>query len=132
MLAPYGGANVVSGQSHTDSLPELWISDPAARLPQALTLSWPEPRTLREVRLVFDTDLDMPQAPAEPIDWLAKRYVVSVKCGQAWKTVASCDDNRSRFKVHAFEPVSTTALKLVVEEVHAGGASARVFEVRAY
>ncbi len=67
-----------------------------------------------------------------PIDWLVKRYAVAVKSGEAWKTVAVCDDNRAQFKVHRFDPISATALKLTVEEVHAGGRSARVFEVRAY
>lgn len=132
VLKPYGGTNVVSGQSHTDSLPELWISDPAAPLPQTLTLEWSGPRTLREVRLVFDTDLDLVQPPVVPIDWLVKRYVVAVKSGEAWKSVAVCDDNRTQFKMHSFNPVTCDALKLTVHEVHAGGRCARVFEVRAY
>ena len=129
---PYTAAMVISGSSHTDSLPELWISDPAAALPQHLTLAWDEPRTLREVRLVFDSDLDLPHPPVAPIETLVKRYTVSVKEGSGWRTVARCDDNRGRLQVHTFDPVTSTELKVTVEEIHAGGHSARIFEVRVY
>jgi hypothetical protein len=132
VLRPYGAANVVSGSSHTDALPELWISDPAASLPQELRLDWDAPRKISEVRLVFDTDLDMPHPAVLPIECLVKRYRVSVNTPSGWKEVALVDDNRSRFRIHGFPAVSATALKVTVEEAHEGGKSARIFEVRCY
>lgn len=129
---PYAAANVVSGVSHSNILPDLWISDPAARLPQDLTLSWVEARTVSSVRIVFDTDLDMNHPAGQPVDYLVKRYAVEVRAEGRWETVASCADNRSRFKVHEFAPRRIDAVRLTVAEIHAGGRSARVFEVRCY
>ncbi|MDD5350466.1 MAG: FAD-dependent oxidoreductase [Chthoniobacteraceae bacterium] len=129
---PYAAANVASGVSHSDILPDLWISDPSGKMPQELLLLWKEARNISSVRIVFDTDLDMNHPAVRPIDYLVKRYSLAVRKGGAWKTVASCDDNRQRFKIHEFEPCVADALKLVVEEIHDGGKSARVFEIRAY
>jgi hypothetical protein len=95
-------------------------------------LSWKDKRKIFSLRIVFDTDLDMNHPAALPIDYIVKKYFVAVKTASGWKTVASCNDNKSRFKVHEFEPCVTDAVKLVVEEIHAGGRSARVFEIRIY
>ena len=101
-------------------------------MPQALTLSWNEAKTISSVRIVFDTDLDMNHPAALPVDYLVKRYSVAVRKDGAWETVAVCDDNRSRFRIHEFAPRAADAVKLVAEEIHAGGRSARVFEIRCY
>ena len=129
---PYQAKNVTSGVSHSDILPDLWISDPAAILPQELVMAWTEAKKISSVRIVFDTDLDMNHPAAQPIEYTVKRYSVAVRKGGAWETVASCDNNRQRFKIHAFEPCMADAVKLVVEEIQAGGKSARVFEIRCY
>jgi hypothetical protein len=132
VLRPYAAAQATSGCSHTDCLPELWISDPAQALPQTLELTWATPRAIGEVRLVFDTDLDMNDPAFEPLDILVKAYRVEARCAGTWREVARETDNRVRFRVHRFAAVSTEALRLVVEAVHAGGRSARVFEMRCY
>ena len=129
---PYSAANVTSGVSHSNIMPDLWISDPAAEMPQELVLSWDEPHTISSVRIVFDTDLDMNHPAAQPVDYTVKRYSVAVRKGAGWKTVASCDNSRSRFRIHHFESCESDAVKLVVEEVHDRGKSARVFEMRCY
>ncbi len=129
---PYRAENVISGISHTDIMPELWISDPSKKMPQELVLSWGGKRKISSVRIVFDTDLDMNHPAAIPVDYLVKKYSVQVKMPSGWKTVASCNDNRSRFKIHDFNTVETDAVKLVVDEIHAAGRSARVFEIRCY
>ncbi len=129
---PYAAVNVISGVSHTDILPDLWISDPVRPLPQSLELTWDKPRRISSVRLVFDTDLDMPHPAATPVDYLVKRYTVSVRTSAGWVVVAQNDDNRQRFVVHEFPARRTEAVKITVEAVHAGGKSARLFEVRCY
>lgn len=129
---PYAPANVVSGVSHTDLLPDLWISDPAQPLPQELTLVLATKPRVSSVRLVFDTDLDMPHPAVMPVEVLAKKYTVALRTPSGWRTVVRCDENRSRFRVHAFAACKADAVKLTIEEVHAGGKSARVFEVRCY
>lgn len=129
---PYSAENVISGMSHTDIMPELWISDHAGKMPQELALSWGGKRRISSVRVVFDTDLDMNHPAALPVDYLVKKYSIQAKTSSGWKTVASCNDNRSRLKVHEFNAVEVDSLKLVCEEIRAGGRSARVFEVRCY
>lgn len=129
---PYAPVNVVSGVSHSNILPDLWISNPAIPLPQEIQLTWQQVQTISSVRIVFDTDADMNHPAVRPIDHLVKRYTLAVKKEGAWEIVATCADNRQRFKIHTFEPCVAEALKLVVEAVHDGGKSARVFEIRAY
>ncbi|HCE43217.1 MAG TPA: hypothetical protein DET40_06695 [Lentisphaeria bacterium] len=129
---PYNAANVASGVSHSDLMPDLWISDPSGKMPQELVMSWKKERKISSVRIVFDTDLDMNHPAAQPIDYLVKRYSVAVKKDGKWVTAATCNDNRSRFKIHEFKACRTDAVKLVVEEIHAGGKNARVFEIRCY
>ena len=132
ILHPYGPAQTVSGVSHPDRLPELWISDPAQPLPQTLELAWNTPQTVAEVRLVFDTDLDMGHPAFDPLNSLVQAYRVEARVAGAWREVIRETDNRNRFRVHAFAAVRADALRLVVDAVHAGGMSARVFEIRAY
>lgn len=129
---PYRPGNVTSGVSHTDVLPDLWISDPDRGLPQALELRWDAPRALSEVRLVFDTDLDMPHPAVEPVDYLAKEYQIAVSTPSGWKTLVAEEDNRRRFRVHALQPCETDGVRITVSAAHAGGRSARIFEVRCY
>ena len=129
---PYAAGQVVSGVSHADRMPELWISDPAQPLPQAIELSWNTQRTLAEVRLVFDTDLDMSHPAFEPVDTLVKSYRLEVYTDGHWREVAREIDNRIRFRIHTFPALQASAVRLVVEAVHAGGKSARVFEMRCY
>jgi hypothetical protein len=122
----------MSGCSHTDILPELWISDPTQPLPQTLELVWDTPRIIGEVRLVFDTDLDMGHPASEPLDTLVKAYRVEARCEGAWIEVICEADNRTRCRTHRFAAVQAEALRLVVDAVHAGGRAARLFELRAY
>ena len=129
---PYAPQQVTSGTSHTDLLPDLWISDPSQPLPQELTLSWEKPRAISEVRIVFDTDLDMWHPAALPIDYLVKSYTLALLVNGAWKTVVDCNDNRNRFVIHQFPKCDAEAVKLAVTAVHAAGKSARVFEMRCY
>ncbi len=131
VLRPYAANQVLSGSSHTNALPELWISDPEQPLPQTLELTWKTPRTLGEVRLVFDNDLDMGHPAFEPLETLVKAYRVEARCKGAWIEVVREADNRARFRTHRFAAVQAEALRLVVDAVHAGGRAARVFELRA-
>ncbi len=129
---PYRAQQVLSGSSHSDLMPELWISDPEQPLPQALELSWKSERTLSEIRIVFDTDLDMSHPAFEPIDTLVKSYRIEAYSNGVWREILREEDNRIRFRIHRFPTVKVSAVRIVVDAVHAGGRSARVFEIRAY
>jgi len=129
---PYQAANVISGCSHANVLPDLWISDPSQPLPQAITLSWDKPQTLTSVQLVFDNDSDMNHPASAPVETLVKAYQVQAATADGMRTVVQVDDNRERFRVHTFEAVTTRAITICVEQVHANGREARLFEVRCY
>lgn len=68
----------------------------------------------------------------EPIDTLVKAYRLEASCADGWREVARETDNRVRFCIHRFAAVQAEALRLVVDAVHAGARSARVFEIQAY
>lgn len=74
----------------------------------------------------------MAHPASEPIDTLVKAYSLEVRVDGAWREVAREADNRVRFRVHSFAKVSTGALRLIVDAVHAGGKSARLYEIRVY
>ena len=129
---PYEAANTISGCSHTNTLPDLWVSDPAQPLPQAITLAWDQPQPVSSVRLVFDNDSDMNHPSGYPVETLVKTYRVLATTAAGIQTVVQVEDNRERFRIHAFETVTASAITLQIESVHAGGREARVFEIRCY
>lgn len=129
---PYAATEVQSGLSHSDILPELWISDNIDKENPTLTLEWEEEQSLSEVRLVFDTDLDMPQPSTERVETLVKSYSLEYKTNQGWKEVVHCEENEKRFSIHRFTTIKTNSLRLVCKAIHRGGKQARVFEIRCY
>jgi hypothetical protein len=120
-----------------------WMSDPAAGLPAWLELRWPEPVTIREVGLVFDTGLHrhltLTQADGyvQRMHWGAAQpetvrdYVVEVEGAGGWREVAGVEGNYHRRRVHRFERATTPALRIRVLATN-GIDHARIFEVRAY
>lgn len=128
----YSASEVLSGMSHSDILPELWISDTMSDAPEYLTLEWEEPQTISEVRLVFDTDLDMPQPTVEMVNTLVKDYSVECRTPDGWQEVVRSENNNKRFSIHRFPALQTDALRLTCREIHKGGQNTRVFEIRCY
>jgi len=107
-----------------------WVSDPAAALPQAIALEFPRPVTAREVRLAFDSDLTPMRAAAHPRT-LVRSYVVEGLVDGAWTRLAGDDANVLRHRVHAFDAVTVTAIRVAVSATW-GDPSARIFEIRVY
>lgn len=139
---PYGGSNVINGISRAENWPNIWISDPAERFPQSLFLKWESPRTISEIYLTFDTDLDAPDRcygwPREehrfvfPVAECVKCYRIYAQTVAGWIMLESVDDNYNRRRVHHFRsPVTTGEIKIEVLATH-GAPSARIYEVRAY
>jgi len=105
-----------------------WISDPAAKLPQAITLSFDRPVTAGEVRLTFDTDLT-PKYPAARPRTLVKAYVVEGLVDGVWRKLAEESENGLRLRVHRFVSMTCSAVRVTVRETW-GDKSARVQEIR--
>ncbi|HWR85906.1 MAG TPA: pyridine nucleotide-disulfide oxidoreductase, partial [Rhodoglobus sp.] len=118
--------------------PQLWASEPVGESPEALTLEWDEPVTLRQVRLVFDDDQDVElntlhhhRTPDEIFPELVRDYVLEIRDAGGWRELAAVTANRRRQRVHDLEPVRTDALRLRVLSTN-GAAQARVVSIRAY
>ncbi|MGD7708274.1 FAD-dependent oxidoreductase [Microlunatus sp. Y2014] len=129
---PYEADRVINGWAWPGRGANLWISPP--QLPATLELRWDEARTLGEVHLAFDTDLDT-STDARPGLHRAPECVadhrVELLVGGEWVMVASVTGNYRRRQVHTFEPRSTDACRIVVTATN-GDPSARIYEVRAY
>ena len=120
-----GVSRIVMDEAHA------WVSDAAQPLPQWIRLDLPALRTIREVRIVFNSDL-MPTAPEAPMPpSLAKAYCVEVLSGGEWRSVADVADNTRRLRVHAFAPMEAESVRITVKET-CGAPEASVFEVRIY
>jgi hypothetical protein len=127
---PYAAGNVASGMTRPETGTNVWISDPGAPLPQALSLAWPGPITISSVELTFDSQLS---------GWIwegvfpliARDYRVEACVNGVWQTVAGVAGNYQRRRVHTFEPVTTSEIRVTVDATN-GGNTARLYEIRAY
>jgi hypothetical protein len=119
-----------------------WISDPQQKMPQWIELRFKKPARIREVHLAFDTGLNraltltlsdyqnakmIRSAQPETV----RDYELQIIDGENAKAVATVTGNYLRKKVHRFDPVTVSGLRLNVQATN-GDASAKVFEIRAY
>jgi hypothetical protein len=129
-----------------------WMSDPKAGLPATLTLEWPGPAEVAEVRLVFDTGMNRPltlthqDSYVKRMVWGAqpetvKDYAVQWHDGDGkWQELTTVEGNYERLRVHRFEPVVAKAIRIEVRTTHGedevwrshGLNHARICEVRCY
>lgn len=139
---PYQSTNITNGITRPEDWPNIWISDPAQTLPQTLDLTWDAPRSVREIYLTFDTDLDAPDRcygwPREehsfvfPVVQCVKDYRVLGKVGDEWVEVLSITGNYNRRRIHKLDAViDVSAVRVEVLSTH-GDPSARIYEVRVY
>lgn len=131
---PYGGANINNGHAWVESMPNLWISDPAQALPQHCELLFKKDTTFSRVEISFDTHLGrhtqgaegFSRAPECPKDWRLHARVAG-----RWVVVHVASDHFQRKCVVNFSPVTADALRLEVLSTN-GDPSARVYELRVY
>lgn len=98
-----------NGQSHA------WLPRASEPGPHWIELSWPAPVAFNVVHVVFQTAALAP-----------KRFRVEARSDGAWKSLAEVDDNRHRRQVLGLDRVSTTKLRLVLDEPRG------VCEIRVY
>lgn len=128
----FGPSNVINGKTrYLDGMVNQWASDPEAPLPQWLELKWDAPQSVREVQLVFDTNLDREFYQEDYVYECVRDYKVQAFVNSGWVTVAAVKDNYQRRRVHRFDPVKTDRLRVQVTRT-GGDPAARIFEVRAY
>uniref|UniRef100_A0A942Y883 FAD-dependent oxidoreductase n=1 Tax=Neobacillus citreus TaxID=2833578 RepID=A0A942Y883_9BACI len=100
--------------------PHMWSSEPTGGT-AALTLDWTEPVDVREVRLVWNDDVDADlinlhhhRTHWDAVPTLARDYRVEACVDGTWRTLAEVTDNRHRHRVHPVEPTRTASLRVVV------------------
>jgi hypothetical protein len=115
----------------------MWISDPAQELPQDLILSWSKPQEFSHISLTFD---NLPRSRHENpwesekrvLNLCVKGYELSVWDDGAWRELVREECNYNRFRIHSFEMVTSTRLRLRILSTHGGSQSARVYQVSVY
>jgi hypothetical protein len=119
-----------------------WSSARNKEMPQWIDLHFPETRRLREVHLVFDTDLCERSVTKRrsggnrvkvggPRPLTVRDYELQLLDGDSARTVVRVEGNYQRKRVHCIEPAFCSGLRLLVHATK-GDCSARVFEIRAY
>ena len=137
---PYGeAANAIDGHHRRYATNPLhaWLPAFDAPLPQAITLTFPAPAEVSSVQLTFDTiERAYRDAPINCDERYARRcvtdYRVEVRTEEEWQEVVEERDNYQRWRVHAFGPVVTSAVRLTVLKVRDPRYRARVYEARIY
>lgn len=120
-----------------------WMSDAAAGLPAWLELRWPEPISIAEIVLIFDTGLHrhltLTQADGyekrmlwgQPQPETVRDYAIDAEAGESWRELLSVTQNYQRRREHRFAAVTTRALRVRVLATN-GLDHARIMEIRAY
>ena len=139
---PFGAANANNGYAWPFVMPNLWVSDPAQKLPQAVTLDFGAPRTFNTVYASFDTHLKHAYHDMRAFHrahTCARNWRLLALCDGAWKQVYEEKDNYHRRRKAVFPAVTASQLRLevlgtnaTVESAAAEGDSARVYEIRVY
>jgi len=119
-----------------------WVSDPDQSLPQWIELRFDRPVRVAEVHVVFDSGLDRRLSLSHsdsftrkiirgPQPETVRDYQIEVLDGASPRQVADVQGNYQRKRVHRFEPVTATGVRLHVRATN-GDRSARVYEIRVY
>lgn len=127
--------NVINGYGRIrDTDHYAWVSDPDQSLPQWIELAFEKPTAINTVYLTFDTDMNNPPhlSPLLPyVPQCVRDYELSAWDGKAWIRLAEETYNYQRLRIHRFDTIEASKLRLTVHET-GGDPSARVFEIRAY
>ncbi len=116
----------------------MWISDPAQAMPQWVELDFGKEKKINAVYLTFDTNLGEKRYASEDFSGegrmppeCVRDYQVQVLKGREWVAVADVKGNYQRRRIHRFDPVETSKIRVLVTATN-GDKSARIYEIRAY
>lgn len=134
-MANCAAENVINGYNRIfDSERYEWVSDPAARLPQWIELSFRQPEWINRIHITFDSDMTNPAmlTPFEAFpNSLVKAYTVVCLVDHEWKEVVRVNENYLRHKIHCLAPLLTRAIRITVTD-SGDHETARIQEVRVY
>lgn len=129
---PYAAQNVVRGTNRPDQWTNIFLSDPSQQLPAWIELQFPSAVRFNHLQITFDTNTNRRVIlPLFRYPECVKKYEVSVPQGSTWQTIVGQDNNYVRRRVHRFDPVNASRLRINLLETN-GSAQARIYEVRLY
>ncbi|MBV7532527.1 FAD-dependent oxidoreductase [Chitinophaga sp. sic0106] len=133
-IALFGAENIRNGINRPTHQPNIWLAAEGDADP-AITLTWPEKQTIREIELVFDTDFDHPMEnviyhhPETAMPFCVQSFVL---CNDKKEAVLKVTDNhQSLHRIKLKEPLHTGSLTLHLQGTH-GGTPAGLFAIRCY
>ena len=102
-------------------------------MPQWIELDFPAPTRFNAVHVTFDTNMNPrhKDITAQFVPQCVRDYELAVSEGDDWRVLARETENFQRHRVHRFDPVVASKLRLTVRATN-GARSARVFEIRVY
>lgn len=113
-------SRVVDGYQRPFGGPHMWSSE-AGDGTAVLTLDWAEPVDVREVRIVWNDDVDADlinlhhhRTPWDAVPTLARDYRIEACVDGAWRRLETVADNRHRHRVHDVTPIRTASLRVSV------------------
>lgn len=134
---PFSAKNVNNGNAWPEDLPNLWVSDPAQALPQAITIEFAKAVKFNTVQVSFDTNLEANSAHKTEF-WraplCANRWRLWALVHGRWERIFDEEGNYQRRRVARFSTVSASGLRLEVLATNGGPAEqqAGVYEIRVY
>lgn len=132
---PYGSENIISGVARPEKWTNIWISDPSKGLPQHVELDFGKEVSFNTVYLAFDTNLNKIHIHTEALYFspeCVKDYKLLYDDKGSWKNLLSVTGNYYRRRVHNFENITSSKLRLVVNDVNGKQKTARLYEIRIY
>ncbi|HEY0273970.1 MAG TPA: FAD-dependent oxidoreductase, partial [Chitinophaga sp.] len=133
-IAAFGAENIRNGIDRPVMQPNAWLADPADPAP-ALTLHWEQPQAIREIVLVFDTDMDHPMEsvlmghPERAMPFCVKAFHLHDEAGHI--LYETRDNHQTRRHITLAVPAHTRQLTLRITEMH-GKVPPGLFAVRCY
>jgi hypothetical protein len=131
---PFEPENVVGSPGRPECWTNIWISDPHAGFPQAITLDWVKPVAFNAVCLLFDSNLNREFRYMGPLcapPEIIRDYEIQARVTEQWHTIVHETENRVRQRLHRIRPVTSNGLRVVVHATN-GDRSARIYAIRVY
>jgi hypothetical protein len=129
---PSAPQKVVRGTNRPDRWTNIFMSDPGQALPAWLELRLPAPVRFNQIQITFDTNANRRVSlPLFRYPECVKKYEIAIPQGSGWATIVQADENYFRRRVHSFDPVTSSRLRLNIQETN-GSPQARIYEVRLY
>ena len=137
-------SNVLDGyvRDAPDTYAHRWVA-PLGTDGAWLTLNWSEAQTISQVQITFDTgfkrELTLTSADGHNKHMIraaqpetVKEYQIQAQDSNGhWNTIETVTDNHQRLRRHSFDPISTSAIRVLIASTH-GEPEAQLYEIRCY